>query len=201
MDVIKKLVSRDSRTTRSAVLVCVFVALFATSDTARLRSSGPLDTEGLYYFDAGTRVLPDMSFVITRDGASIERQENDPYARTQPGFYVGRIRYTFVSYRVTRQSIAFQTESIAGASYSFSGRIGRENVESIKRVPFVTGTLITTIAGSSTRARERFVKAVVLSSIGEENAGPSKRAAQLAVAPEPAQLRLQHSSSIVAPAR
>jgi hypothetical protein len=121
-----------------------------------------LDTEGLYYLDGGHNSVDETSLVITRDGEAIPPKANDPDAPTLPGFYVSGTRYRFTSHRVSMRSVVFRTVSVGGVSYRFTGSVGREDVESIKNVPYVIGTLTTTKHGKTVRQKRRFVHAVIL---------------------------------------
>ena len=143
-------------------LVVIFSINMLPAKARRLPQRRWLDTEGLYYLDAGPDSELEQAFVITRDGKVIPPKDNDPDAPTLPGLYVAGTRFRFTSYRVTSGAVSFRTVSVRGVAYWFVGRVGREDVESIKSVPYVVGTLLRTKRGKTNSRKARFVHAVIL---------------------------------------
>jgi hypothetical protein len=122
-----------------------------------------LDTEGLYYLDGGLDRGDDIVLVITLDHRPIPPKANDPSAPTLPGLHVMGERFRLRSFNLSRRRVTFHTVNVGGVSYSFSGLVGRKDVDIIKDVPFLRGTLIKRVRGRVVeRRRARFVHAVIL---------------------------------------
>ena len=82
-----------------------------------------------------------VALVISPDGKPIPPKANDPDAPTQPGLQIGREHYSFASSRLSSKGFSFRTVSANGVEFSFYGRFGHEQVESIGSVPYLDGTL------------------------------------------------------------
>ena len=122
-----------------------------------------LDTEGLYYFDDGAGGRVEIALVITRDGRPIPPKANDPDAPTLAGLYVSGERFRLHSFKVTSKRVSFRTFNVGGVSYSFDGKVGREDVDVIEDVAFLVGTLVKSVRGRVVERRKaRFAHAVIL---------------------------------------
>jgi hypothetical protein len=92
---------------------------------------------GLYYCDQGGQ----LALVISPDGKPIPPKLNDPDAPTQPGLYVDQQRFDFARSQFSSGGFSFRTKKIKGTLFSFRGQFGREEVDVIPNVPYLTGTL------------------------------------------------------------
>jgi len=96
---------------------------------------------GLYYAVTNDAKSDQVMLVISPDGRPISPKANDPDAPTQPGLHIGEQHYPFAWSRLSSKGFSFRTVSMNGVGFSFNGRFGREQVESIGDVPYLAGTL------------------------------------------------------------
>jgi hypothetical protein len=98
------------------------------------------DLYGLYYADCDEE--PDCAaLVISGDGKPIPSKANDPGAPTHPGLHVGQRLFPFAWSRFSPRGFSFRTARVGDTVYSFQGRFGREQVDVIPEVPYLTGVL------------------------------------------------------------
>src|SRR3989449_157806 len=98
---------------------------------------------GLYYPepDFGERGSGESGLVISPDGKPIPPKENDSEAPTLPGLHVNGRHFKFAWSQFSPQGFAFRTVRIDGIEYSFQGKFGREEVDIIPEVPYLSGVL------------------------------------------------------------
>jgi len=98
---------------------------------------------GLYYPDPDfhEKGSGESGLVISEDGKTIPRKENDPDAPTLPGLHVNGRHFKFAWTRLTLQGFAFRTVIAEGREYSFEGKFGREKADVIPDVPYLAGVL------------------------------------------------------------
>jgi len=149
--------------TLCAFVACISVLAGPVFGGSALQRRHWLDTEGLYYFDKGVTANVEIALVITRDGRPIPPKANDREAPTLPGLHVSGERFKLRSFSVSSKRVSFRTLHVRGVSYSFEGDVGREDVDVIEDVPFLTGTLVKRARGRVVeRWKGRFAHAVIL---------------------------------------
>ena len=120
------------------------------------------DFFGLYYLDLGEQ-SGETALVISPDGKPIPPKENDPQAPRLPGLHVKGKYFKFLWSRISQGGFAFRTVNIEGTEYLFHGKFGREKVDVIPEVPYLSGLLSEKHDSSLVRQKKvHFAHAVVL---------------------------------------
>jgi len=118
----------------------------------------PAMYDGLFYVMSGNWRNDWRSLVISYNDGPIEPKANDPDAPTIPGFYPSSgKRFDFEYVEVIRKKVTFQTRTIDGVSYAFSGRSGQEIVQGFDPrtlVPFIKRIIDYNKAGENRKKRE-----------------------------------------------
>ena len=143
----------------------------AATDCSSCREAPVIDDEerellrdffGLYYLDLGEQ-SGETALVISPDGKPIPPKENDPQAPRLPGLHVKGKYFKFLWSRISQGGFAFRTEKIEGTEYLFHGKFGREKVDVIPEVPYLSGLLSEKHDSSLVRQKKvHFGHAVVL---------------------------------------
>src|SRR6266481_4784469 len=143
----------------------------AATDCSSCREAPVIDDEerellrdffGLYYLDLGEQ-SGETALVISPDGKPIPPKENDPQAPRLPGLHVNGKYFKFLWSRISQGGFAFRTEKIEGTEYLFHGKFGREKVDVIPEVPYLSGLLSEKHDSSLVRQKKvHFAHAVVL---------------------------------------
>ena len=143
----------------------------AATDCSSCREAPVIDDEerellrdffGLYYLDLGEQ-SGETALVISPDGKPIPPKENDPQAPRLPGLHVKGKYFKFLWSRISQGGFAFRTEKIEGTEYLFHGKFGREKVDVIPEVPYLSGLLSEKHDSSLVRQKKvHFAHAVVL---------------------------------------
>ena|ERR1700756_1490920 len=152
---------------RSLGLVLIFalilVQVSVISATQQKDGQQANDFYGLYYADWDGPESNSVALIISSDGKPIAPKPNDRDAPTLPGFHVGQRHFPFKSSRLSPQGFSFRTVSLDGTEFSFRGRFGREQVDSVSRTPYLLGILTETRDGRIVRTKKaHFGHAVVL---------------------------------------
>jgi hypothetical protein len=125
-----------------ALALSIVLLTLPTMHIGQRASANPIEELfGLYYAAASDAKSDVITLVISPDGKPIPLKANDPGAPTQPGLDIGEQHYPFASSRFSSKGFSFRTASTSGVVFSFNGRFGREQVESIGGVPYLAGTL------------------------------------------------------------
>ena len=141
----------------------VLVQASAVSATQQTHKQQTGDFYGLYYAAWDSPESNSVALVISPDGRPIAPKANDPDAPTQPGFHAGKSHFHFKSSHLSSQGFSFRTVSLDRTEFSFRGRFGREQVDSISGVPYLLGVLTETRNGRVVRTKKlHFAHAVVL---------------------------------------
>jgi lysophospholipase L1-like esterase len=118
---------------------------------------------GLYYTDWVAQRGGEAALVISPHGKPIPPKENDPKAPTLPGLYVNGKYFKFFWSRMSEAGFAFRTVNIDGSEYLFHGKFGREKIDVIPEVPYLTGLLAERQGAHVVRQKTvHFAHAVVL---------------------------------------
>ncbi len=143
----------------------------AATDCSSCREAPVIDDEerellrdffGLYYLDLGEQ-SGETALVISPDGKPIPPKENDPQAPRLPGLHVKGKYFKFLWSRISQGGFAFRTVNIEGTEYLFHGKFGREKVDVIPEVPYLSGLLSEKHDSSLVRQKKvHFAHAVVL---------------------------------------
>jgi len=143
----------------------------AATDCSSCREAPVIDDEerellrdffGLYYLDLGEQ-SGETALVISPDGKPIPPKENDPQAPRLPGLHVNGKYFKFLWSRISQGGFAFRTVNIEGTEYLFHGKFGREKVDVIPEVPYLSGLLSEKHDSSLVRQKKvHFAHAVVL---------------------------------------
>jgi hypothetical protein len=121
------------------------------------------DLYGLYYAEGDSEGTDLTALVISSNEKPIPPKANDPEAPTEPGLHIGERRFPFAWSRFSPQGFSFWTVRVGDTEYSFHGRFGREQVESISGVPYLVGVLAEMRKGRVfLKKKIRFGHAVIL---------------------------------------
>ena len=137
----------------------------ASRNSQQITSDMPADLYGLYYAtcDEGDEQPDCPALVISKDEKSISLKENDTASPTHPGLHVGQRLFPFAWSRFSLGGFAFRTARVGHTAYSFQGRFGREDVDVISDVPYLTGVLTVTRHHRVVRRKKvHFAHAVIL---------------------------------------